>query len=277
MAVPLLSVERVSARAGGTRVVVVDFQPLAQSESLASALAAAGDIRLDIRRIDVVRDLAAAGTYLSLPDLAYSYAPMLGRVDGIVGYCSAGVLAAAVATACAEPDGVRPPVVFVNPTRPTVRQAVEDFGSFLSRLGAPPPATGSAWGGGGQPAHTLMTSALRSALADLAAADGMDAEEEAILEKELLSRFVGWLGFLLAAADAPGLNGTQAQGADRTVFTARPDRPTLPGDAAMMLPGEAAGTATGHGTVSLPLDDATMRQTIAAILDVASGQQGDRP
>ena len=277
MAVPLLSVERVSAHPDGTRVVVVDFQPLAAPTSLASALAAAGDNRLDIRRIDVVRDLAAADAYLSLPDLAYSYAPMLGRVDGIVGYCSASVLAAEMATAFAERDGARPPVLFVNPTRPTVRQAVDDFGSFLARLGAPPPAAGLAWGVGGQPAYALMTSALRAALAGLAAADGMDAEEVAILEAELLSRFGGWLGFLLAAAEVPGLNGTRVPGADRTVSTARPDRPALPGDAVLPLPGGAAASAPGADTGTVPLDDATVRQAIAAIHEIVSEQQGGQP
>ena len=204
---------------------MVDFQPLAAPRLLAPALAAAGDGRLDIRRVDAVRDLARAGGYLSVPDLAYSYAPLVGRVDCVVGYCSACVLAAAVATALAERDAVRPPVVFVNPSRPTVRQAVEDFTGFLARLGAPPPRPGAELDGGGAPAHALMTTALRAALLDLAAADGMDADEVALLDAELLSRFGGWLGFLLAAAaaDVPGLNGTGLAGAGRTVRAARPD------------------------------------------------------
>ncbi|PRY31854.1 hypothetical protein [Pseudosporangium ferrugineum] len=271
MAVPLLSVERVRARPGGVRVVVVDLRPLAGSRSLAAALAA-GDDRLDLRRIDVVRDLAAAGTYLSLPDLAYSYAPMLGHVDGIVGHLGASVLAGAMATAFAEPDGVRPPVLFVDPARPTVRQAVDDCGAFLARFGAPPPPPGSAWGCGGQPAHLLMTSALRAAIAG-PAADGPEAEEAVAL----LARFGGWLGFLLAAADAPGLNGRGVPGADRTVVTACPERPALPGDAAMPLPGDPAAATPGGGAGTVPLDDTTVRQAVAAIYDLVSDRKGDRP
>lgn len=242
MSAPVLSVERVCSRPGGVSVVVVDFQPLAAPQLLAPALAAAGGDRLDIRRIDAVRDLARAGTYLSMPDLAYSYAPLLGTVDCVVGYCSAAVLASAVATALAERRPARPPVVFVNPSRPTVRQAIDDFGGFLARLGTAPSTAGPDLGIGGAPAHALMTSSLRAALADLAAADEMDAEEVALLEAELLTRFGGWLGFLLAAADVPGVNGTAATGADATVFT-------------------AAGVS---------MDDATVQETVLTIHDLVS-------
>jgi hypothetical protein len=247
MSAPVLSVERVSSRPGGVNVVVVDFQPLAAPQLLASALAAVGDDRLDIRRIDAVRDLVRAGSYLSVADLAYSYAPLLGRVDCVIGYCSACVLAAAVATALAEPGVARPPVIFVNPTWPTVRQAVDDFAAFLARLGAPSPTAVREWSGGGAPAYARMTLGLRAALADLAAADGIDADEVALLEAELLSRFGGWLGFLLASAEVPCVNGSRAAGADRTVRAAQGDR----------------------------LDGATVAETVATIHDLVS-RKGDR-
>ncbi len=180
-------------------VVVADFRPLTAPRTFASALAAAGDDRLAITRIDVVRDLAGTGTYRGVDELAGVYASEVGDVDCVVGYCSASVLAGALAGRI----GSRPPVVLVNPTRPTVRQAVDDFGGFLAQLGAPVtdlPATS-----GGAATHAAMNAALRAALAALAAADGMDADEVEMLETELLARFDGWLGFLLAAAEDPGL------------------------------------------------------------------------
>lgn len=195
-----LVIERLSARTGSDGVVnvaIADFQPLAASAPLAVELAAVCP-ELALRRIDAARDLAGTYHYRGLSELADGYAALLdeqGPVDCVVGYCSATGLAELIAARLGGP-----PLVLVKPTRPTVEQAIADFGSFLTKLRSPVRVATLDLAHGGPDAHAVMNGALGTALADWSAADGMDEDEVALLEHELLARFDGWLGFLLATA-----------------------------------------------------------------------------
>ncbi|MGH3621691.1 MAG: hypothetical protein ACRDQ5_07860 [Sciscionella sp.] len=192
------TVEDLTVRNGLITVVVADFQPLSAQRSLAAGLAASG-ARLAVRRIDAVRDLAGTYVYHDLSALADGYAALLGDrpVDCVAGYCSAAGLAERIAVRLGEP-----PVVLVKPSRPTVRQAVDDFAAFLAKLRATA-ATEPELPPCGPALHAAMNGRLSAALSAWASADGMDADEVELLEAELLARFDGWLGFLLATAARP--------------------------------------------------------------------------
>src|SRR4051812_9621651 len=185
-------------RRGSPAVVVTDFQPLSAQRSLAAELSAAG-ADLTILRIDAVRDLAGGYSYRGLDELAETYAGLLADAGAgcVVGYCSASGLAERIAARLGLP------VVLVKPTRPTFEQAVDDFGGFAAKLGSS--ADGMAFdpARGGAETHAAMNRGLAAALAGWALAEDIDADEVELLETELLARFDGWLGFLLAAAQHP--------------------------------------------------------------------------
>jgi amino acid adenylation domain-containing protein len=193
------TVEQLTGHSGSPAIVVTDFQPLSAQRSLAAELsAAAGD--LAILRIDAVRDLAGSYSYRGLDELAETYAGLLAgaEVGCVVGYCSASGLAERIA---ARLGGL--PVVLVKPTRPTFEQAVDDFGGFAAKLGSSADGLSFDHARGGAETHAAMNRALAAALADWALAEDIDADEVELLETELLARFDGWLGFLLAAAQHP--------------------------------------------------------------------------
>ncbi|MEU5265211.1 amino acid adenylation domain-containing protein [Amycolatopsis sp. NPDC021455] len=193
------TVEQLTGHSGSPAVVVTDFQPLSAQRSLAAELSAAG-ADLTILRIDAVRDLAGGSSYRGLDDLAETYAGLLAgaEIGCVVGYCSASGLAERIA---ARLGGL--PVVLVKPTRPTFAQAVDDFGGFAAKLGSSADGTSFDPARGAPETHAAMNRELAAALAAWALAEDIDADEVELLETELLARFDGWLGFLLAAAQHP--------------------------------------------------------------------------
>jgi amino acid adenylation domain-containing protein len=193
------TVEQLTGDSGSPAVVVTDFQPLSAQRSLAAELSTAGG-DLTILRIDPVHDLAGSYSYRGLDELAETYAGLLAeaRVGCVIGYCSASGLAERIA---ARLGGL--PVVLVKPTWPTLEQAVADFAGFAAKLHSSADGLSFDPVRGGAETHAAMNRGLAAALTAWALAEDIDADEVELLETELLARFDGWLGFLLAAAQRP--------------------------------------------------------------------------
>jgi len=192
--------ERLSSGTAGS-VLVVDFQPYSSGKRLGELIAAGAPDRA-VQQIEPARDLAARRDYLSLDELADEYASNC-RAAGdtvLVGYCSAAILAVRLADRL---PGSR--VVLLRPTWPDTAMVTETLADVRAELGAAgelaPELAGAAADVLGRLSDTLHRD-LR-ALANL---HGLDPTARPLLE--LLERYQGWFGYLLAArAAVDGVRG----------------------------------------------------------------------
>ncbi len=206
---PTLKPERLSAGASGS-VLVIDFQPLSTGPRLGQLLADAG-LDLTVHQLDPARELSGDG-YLSLDELAEGYADAFLRADPapvttVLGYCSAAALALRIADRLATGRAVS--TMLLRPTWPDANLIGSLLAGVRAELGS---ATLPAPDVGGDPRAALggLERQLHAELRALADAHSLDPASRPLVE--LLERYRGWFGYLLAAQD--GL---------RTRWPARPE------------------------------------------------------
>lgn len=198
---PALSLEQL-ADEGGDPVLLVDFVQFTSTQQLADELS--GYARGHrVLRIDPVTDLAREAGHRSLEALADGYAQLCrqhglpgGRL-AVVGYCSAAPLALELVDRLAPQAAVS--TVLVQPLWPDGATVAAGFRSFRAELGAAPgPVPEPA-----DPELALqqMTVVLRDDLRAMARAHGLDPASAVL--GDMLARYRGWLGFLLAGSRAP--------------------------------------------------------------------------
>jgi hypothetical protein len=189
--------ERLSSGTVGS-VLVVDFQPYSTGKRLGELIAAGAPDRT-VQQIEPARDLAARHDYLGLDELADEYASSC-RVAGdpadavLVGYCSAAVLAVRLAERLASSR-----VILLRPTWPDTAMIADTLADVRAEIGA-----------AGEPAPELVGAApdvlgrlsdtLHRELQALANLHSLDPTSRLVLE--LLERYQGWFGYLLAARAA---------------------------------------------------------------------------
>jgi hypothetical protein len=245
--------ERLSSGAAGS-VLIVDFQPYSTGRRLGE-LVAAGAENLSVQQIEPARDLSGRTDYLSLDELAIRYADSY-RESGdphdtvVVGYCSAAVLAVRIAALLTTSRRVR--VALLRPTWPDTAMIGETLAEVRAEIGA-----------AGEPAPELTDAAqavlhgisdtLHGDLRALATLHSLDPTSRLLLE--LLDRYQGWFGYLLAARAAVDALRTQAAQppADLLVLAESAEQATAPGLAPgsyrrrlVQLPDGGADLVTGE-------------------------------
>ncbi|HEX4729586.1 MAG TPA: hypothetical protein VH298_17380 [Jatrophihabitans sp.] len=195
--------ERLSSGTAGS-VLVVDFQPYSSGKRLGELIATGTPDRA-VQQIEPARDLAGRPDYLGLDELADEYASSYlaagdpGRTV-LVGYCSAAVLAVRLAERL---PGSR--VVLLRPTWPDTAMVAETLSDVRTELGAagePAPELV----GAGPDVLARLSDTLHHDLQALANLHSLDPTSRPLLE--LLERYRGWFGYLLAArAAVDGLHG----------------------------------------------------------------------
>lgn len=186
--------ERLSSGTSGS-VLMVDFQPYSSGKRLGELIAAGAPDRA-VQQIEPARDLAARRDYLDLDGLADEYASSYVPAGDtvLVGYCSAAILAVRLADRL---PGSR--VVLLRPTWPDTAMVAETLADVRAELGAagePPPDLA----GAGADVLGRLSDTLHRDLQALANLHGLDSTSRPLLE--LLERYQGWFGYLLAARAA---------------------------------------------------------------------------
>ncbi|MGI8665645.1 MAG: hypothetical protein ACR2N4_06415 [Jatrophihabitans sp.] len=198
---PAIEPERLTTGPAGS-VLVADFQPFA-GHRLGESIASAGP-GLAVQQLDPARDLAGSSSFLPLEEIAERYARRFADTDTapavtVIGCGSAAVLALRIAALLAGTRTVD--TVLVRPVWPGPGLIGAILATVRSELGlgsaAAPALTGD-------PATVWerVTALLQAEVRGLAVAHGLDAEAGPLLE--LLERYRGWFGYLLAAQDALG-------------------------------------------------------------------------
>lgn len=191
--------ERLSGGSSAS-VLVVDFQPFATGRRLGELLAADPAQRdLSIFQLEPARDLAASD-YRPVDELAAGYAEALlaedqAPVSTVLGYCSGALLALRIAERLA---GHRPvDVLLLRPSWPDT----ETIAGMLARVRAELSAAGPAPRLDAEPAAALagIEQVLHADLRALAETHGLDPDAGPLAE--LLQRYRGWFGYLLAVRD----------------------------------------------------------------------------
>ena len=245
--------ERLSSGAAGS-VLMVDFQPYSSGKRLGEFVAA-GAANLSVQQIEPARDLSGRTDYLSLDELAACYADSY-RESGdpydtvVVGYCSAAVLAVRIAALLTTSRRVR--VALLRPSWPDtamISQTLADVRAEIGAAGEPPPELTDA----AQAVLHGISDTLHQDLRALATLHGLDPTSRPLLE--LLERYQGWFGYLLAAREAvDALRAQAAQPAtDLLVLADSAEQAAVPGLAAgsyrrrlVQLPDGAADLVTGE-------------------------------
>ncbi|MEU9036331.1 hypothetical protein AB0D45_15695 [Streptomyces sp. NPDC048352] len=186
--------------------VVVDFIKFSGQPSAGDLVTTALADR-SVLRADPVADLSDSRGWLPLGELAGEYARLIAALDPtpsvLVGYCSGAPLALLIAGELAH-EGTRVPVLLLAPRFPDRRQVLDDLAGIRRSIGAAgrPP--------GRPPADLVLpqdpVAAVRyigSVLSDDLAAAAEDDTAGTALTDDLVARYTAWLGYLLAAADAP--------------------------------------------------------------------------
>jgi hypothetical protein len=245
--------ERLSSGTAGS-VLVVDFQPYSSGKRLGELVAAGAD-NLTVHQIEPARDLSCRSDYLSLDELSTEYANSYrGSGDPsetvVVGYCSAAVLAIRTAERLATSHRVR--IVLLRPTWPDNTMISETLADVRAEIGAAGELLPEL---AGEPQTVLhgVSEMLHGDLQALANLHGLDPTGRPLLE--LLERYQGWFGYLLAAREA--VEGRRAEAAtppaDLLVLAESAEQAVVPGLAAgsyhrrlVNLPDAAADLATGE-------------------------------
>ncbi|HJQ01699.1 MAG TPA: hypothetical protein VJ851_08870 [Jatrophihabitans sp.] len=245
--------ERLSSGAAGS-VLLVDFQPYSSGKRLGDFVAADAT-NVSVQQIEPARDLSGRTDYLSLDEIAAHYADAYRECADpddtmVVGYCSAAVLAVRIAALLTNSRRVR--VALLRPTWPDTAMISEILGDVRAEIGAagePPPELVAA------PQAVLhgISDTLHRDLRALASLHGLDPTSRPLLE--LLERYQGWFGYLLAAREAvDGLTGRASQPpAEVLVLAESAEQAAVPGLAAgsyhrrlVQLPDGAADLVTGE-------------------------------
>jgi hypothetical protein len=245
--------ERLSSGTAGS-VLMVDFQPYSSGKRLGEFVAA-GAVNLAVQQIEPARDLSGNTGYLSLDELAARYAESYHRSGDphdtvVVGYCSAAVLAVRIATLLAGSRRVR--VALLRPSWPDTTMVGETLADVRAEIGAagerPPELTGV-----GQAVLHGISDTLHRDLRALATLHGLDPDGRPLLE--LLERYQGWFGYLLAAREAVDELRTRAARppTDLLVLADSAEQATVPGLVSgsyrrrlVQLPDGAADLVTGE-------------------------------
>jgi hypothetical protein len=180
-------------------VIVADFLQFSARDRFSRVLSSNSHGH-PVYAVDPVTDLVRSGTYVSLDELAAEYADaFLAANTGtgsavVIGYCAAAALSLRIAELLAERTEVLP--ILVRPAWPDTDMIRSDFGGMLADLGiadAPVP------GLDGDPRLALgrLERILWPGVRALAAERGLDPSGAVVAE--LVARYRGWLGFLLAS------------------------------------------------------------------------------
>jgi thioesterase domain-containing protein len=187
----------------GPDLVVVDFVQFSTGRSIGDALVAALPGRT-VLRVDTVADLGETG-YVELSALARSYAKALAAQAVtplvLVGYCSAAPLAIAIGAELQDAGVAVAELLLVTPSFPDRTQVTAELREILTdfELSAdttpelPAEATDAA---------ARVRQLVVDCLTQAAVAQDMSAFEAEILVEELGKRYIAWLAYLIAAADA---------------------------------------------------------------------------
>lgn len=188
-------------------IVAVDFQGTTGEKTLGEQLASGSHDGVAVYQIDPARDMGLElGKGTTVPDLdaiaaAYSDAltgQTLGARVAVAGNCSAGTLTLRIASRLS--DRGRAAAVLLRPTWPDLEMIGGQFANLRAGLhadeDAPVPALG------GEPSRALEDAlqVLRSDARSMAVESGISPDGRVV--QELLVRYRGWLGFLLATRRA---------------------------------------------------------------------------
>jgi hypothetical protein len=192
--------ERLSSGSAAS-VLVVDFQPFATGRRLGELLAAdAGQQDLAVFQLEPARDLVGRG-YQPLERLAAEYAEEFRHEDAtpvttVLGYCSGALLALRIAERLAAHRQVS--VVLLRPSCPDLDAIAGMLAAVRSELRA---SAGGLPELGGEPSEALagIEQVLHADLRALAEGYGLDPDSGPLTE--LLERYRGWFGYLLAVRD----------------------------------------------------------------------------
>lgn len=205
-------------------MLVVDFQPFATGRRLGELLAGE-DLGLAISQLEPARDLVGRD-YLPLDELAAEYADSFEQMDcapatTVLGYCSGAVLALRIAERLAGDRQVG--VVLLRPTWPGPEMIAAMLSKVRSELGTP---TGPAPELAAEPDRVLaqIGQLLHAELRALAELHGLDPDSGPLFE--LLDRYRGWFGYLLAAQD--GLRARRVPELDLQVLLEESESAAVP-------------------------------------------------
>jgi hypothetical protein len=176
-------------------VILVDFAQFTTADTVADLLGTPEAGR-GVYRADAVADFEAAGSAMSLAQLAEGYAREVAELPikpvAVVGYCSASTLALELANRLADAT-----VVLVEPSWLTPDLIGVEAQALRAALGAPEaPGTGFA-----EPVTlSAVVDTLHADLLRKFTAEGLSGDELDMCVDLMIERYRAWFGFLFTTA-----------------------------------------------------------------------------